>query len=741
MLVTNKESFMRLPFVKICLFLLLTLGGGLLMAADAEQGSNWPREIEIKEGVVVLYQPQPEKLEGNILKGRAAVSVEMTSRDQPVFGAIWFSAELRIDRSDRTAYMVDLDVDNIRIPEEDQDKAGALAALLEREIPKMNIPISMDNLLATLEVVDARASAAEQINTKPPKIVFSTEPAVLIPLDGKPQIREIEGSSIRRVINTPFTLLQDPASDTFYLYADEDTWYRAEDLQGSWQITSAVPASVAKLAPPAADSEPEEEAGSGAPPKVIVSTEPTELIVIDGKPEFSPVEGTQLLYVSNTESDLLMDINGQNYYVLLAGRWYTTRDLDGPWSYTAGEDLPTDFKAIPESSEVNTVLYAVPGTKAAEEAVLDAQMPQTAAVDPSKASLSVEYDGAPSFKDLDGTSLDYAVNTATPVILVDGRYYAVDEAIWFVADNPNGSWAVAREVPAEIYSIPPESPLYYVTFVRIYKAEPDVVYVGYTPGYTNTYIYNTTVVYGTGYYYPGWYGRYYYPRYSTWGFHVRYTPWGGWRFGFSYSSGPFHFYVGGGGWYRGGWWGPVPYRGYHRGYRHGYNHGYRNGFNHGYAAGYVAGRHRDVDNLYRSRKNVVRTQPATAALADRSRGRVASTRANNVYTDRDGNIYRDRGNDGWDKRTKDGWKKDDIQRPATQPDRPVTKPESRPQQLPEQRPQQRPESRPASRPSTQPSHSRDYSNDLNRSRDMRARGNQRTSSYNRARSGGGMRRR
>ena len=296
-------------------------------------------------------------------------------------------------------------------------------------------------------------------------------------------------------------------------------------------------------------------------------------------------------------------------------------------------------------------------------------------------------------------------------------------------------------MPAEIYSIPPESPLYYVTFVRIYKAEPDVVYVGYTPGYTNTYIYNTTVVYGTGYYYPGWYGRYYYPRYSTWGFHVRYTPWGGWRFGFSYSSGPFHFYMGGGGWYRGGWWGPVPYRGYHRGYRHGYNHGYRNGFNHGYAAGYVAGRHRDADNLYKSRKNVARTQPATAALADRSRSRVAGTRANNVYTDRDGNIYRDRGDDGWDKRTKDGWKKDDIQRPATQPDRPVAKPESRPQQLPEQRPQQRPESRPASRPSTQPSHSRDYSHDMNRSRDMRARGNQRTSSYNRARSGGGMRRR
>ena len=126
---------------------------------------------------------------------------------------------------------------------------------------------------------------------------------------------------------------------------DENTWYRAEAIEGPWQITSGVPAGVARLAPPAAESEAEldDETGSGPPPKVITSTEPTELIVIDGKADFSPVEGTQLLYVSNTESDLLMDIGAQNYYVLLAGRWYTSKDLNGPWAYTAGDDLPTDF--------------------------------------------------------------------------------------------------------------------------------------------------------------------------------------------------------------------------------------------------------------------------------------------------------------------------------------------------------------------------------------------------------------
>jgi len=44
-------------------------------------------------------------------------------------------------------------------------------------------------------------------------------------------------------------------------------------------------------------------------------------------------------------------------------------------------------------------------------------------------------------------------------------------------------WVVAASVPAVIYTIPASSPLHYVTYVRIYEATPQVVYVGYTPGY------------------------------------------------------------------------------------------------------------------------------------------------------------------------------------------------------------------------------------------------------------------
>ena len=67
--------------------------------------------------------------------------------------------------------------------------------------------------------------------------------------------------------------------------------------------------------------------------------------------------------------------------------------------------------------------------------------------------------------------------------------------MWFTASSVQGPWVVATSIPAAIYSIPPSSPLYYVTYVKIYDVTPQYVVVGYTPG-----------VYGHGCHHRG-YGR------------------------------------------------------------------------------------------------------------------------------------------------------------------------------------------------------------------------------------------
>jgi hypothetical protein len=75
--------------------------------------------------------------------------------------------------------------------------------------------------------------------------------------------------------------------------------------------------------------------------------------------------------------------------------------------------------------------------------------------------------------------------------------------------------------------------------VKVYGSTPEVVYVGYTPGYYGTVVSSstTTVVYGTGWYYTPyigpktWYG---YPYTYGVGAGFTYTTSSGWSFGFGY---------------------------------------------------------------------------------------------------------------------------------------------------------------------------------------------------------------
>jgi hypothetical protein len=269
--------------------------------------------------------------------------------------------------------------------------------------------------------------------------------------------------------------------------------------------------------------------------------------------------------MTNTNNDVFMNITDQQYYVLLSGRWYTSSSLKGPWIFRASDKLPADFAKIPVDSEKDDVLSSVAGTDQAQDAMMDAQIPQTAKIDRNTATAKVSYDGEPKFIAIEGTSLQYAVNTSSTVLLSDKTYYCVEKGIWYESASSKGPWKVAVARPVEVDKIPAAVPVYNVKYVYIYETTPQYVYVGYTSGYMGCYVYGGTVIYGTGYYYNPWYGPYYYPRPVTYGFSMHYNPWYGWSLGFHYSAGWFNFSVYGGG-YHGGYWGPPMYRPpyYHR---------------------------------------------------------------------------------------------------------------------------------------------------------------------------------
>ncbi len=213
---------------------------------------------------------------------------------------------------------------------------------------------------------------------------------------------------------------------------------------------------------------------------------------------------------TNTDADLFVYNPTQTYYYLAAGRWFKASDLKGPWTYTT-PDLPPDFANIPENSPAGRVLVSVPGTDEAKDAVLMAQVPTTATVDPKAAEQAkVAYNGNPEFKPIEGTSMEYATNTADKVIKLGDVYYLCLQGVWFMSPNATGPWTTADSVPKEIYTIPPSSPVYNVTYVTQSTTPEGTVQSSYTAGYLGTFITGAAVgailASGTGYYYPPYYG-------------------------------------------------------------------------------------------------------------------------------------------------------------------------------------------------------------------------------------------
>jgi hypothetical protein len=632
--------------------------------AGAAEDRGWPRTIDVPEARILIYQPQPDERQDNILTGRAAVSVTPKGKTEPVFGTIWLRCRMEIDREKRTVDLIDVTVPRARFPGSTPEMEQKLAAIVEKEVPKWDLTVSLDRLVASLRAVEQEKAYAENFNTQPPRIVYEPSPALLVLIDGEPVMRPVEGSELQRIVNTPYFLVFDGKE---YYLSGGAAWFSTSDLKGEWKTTKKPPKDVAEYysktqgqtSGKPSQKEPGKE-DKAKPPKIVVATEPTELISSKGEPKYAPITGTDLIYMTNTERDVFMDVAGQQYYVLLSGRWFRSKSLaTGPWEFVRADALPGEFRKIPEPSAKGEVLASVAGTPQAEEALLDAQVPQTAAIKRGEAKTKVEYDGKPKFEEIEGTKVEYAVNTTSQVLKVKGKYYVCDQAVWFAGDSPQGPWTVAEKVPQEIQEIPPSAPVYNTKYVHVYDSTPEVVYVGYMPGYVGCYPYYGTVVWGTGWYYPPYVSPYvYYPRPVTWGFSVHYNPYSGWSFGIGFSSGPFHFTFWGGGAY-GGYWGPV-YGGYPPPVHISGSPGGIGGVG-GVGGPGGAGSPRPTPypgtngNIYNRGENKGRNT-ATQDKKSRPASQPAAKTANNVYADRDGNVHR-RGSDGsWQTREGNSWK-------------------------------------------------------------------------------------
>ncbi len=633
--------------------------GGDPSAEGADPGADpWPRKVAAGDATITVYQPQISKWEQNRLEGRAAVAVENKAAPQPAFGVVALTARTEVDKERRLVTLEDFQVAGASFPSA-PDKTKEYLEVLRKALPGATRTIALDRLEANLAVTRAEARGKDQpVKNDPPRVIVSTRPAVLVLIDGRPALRQVEGSKLLRVINTRALLLFDETAAKYYLHL-LDRWMTAGDLTGAWAVAQDPPADLQALRDsfandprvdlfdnPAQDVK--EAFENGIVPVVHVSTVPAELIEMQGGPELAPIDGTKLLWVKNTTSQLLLDTADSKYYVLLSGRWFRARSLEGPWEFVAADKLPADFARVPETHPRGDVLSSVAGTPQAREALLANGVPQTAAIKRSEARIAPVFDGKPQLQPIEGTSLQYVVNTPTPMIQVaPDRCYALENGVWFAAPSLDGPWTVADSVPEAIYGIPTSSPLWYATNAYVYGSTPDYVYAGYTPGYFGTCVApEGVVVYGTGWNFAPWIGTAWYGRPWTYGWGARFgwTP-GGFGFGFGAGVGR-------------PWWGPAGWNASWGGTA--WRAGWERGWGGAYAGAHVNHVNFNNFNLYnRWGQGVHAGRTAVVGhgtvVAGYQRG------LNNIVAGADGGVYR-RTAGGWETHTAEGWRGIDAAR-------------------------------------------------------------------------------
>ena len=117
------------------------------------------------------------------------------------------------------------------------------------------------------------------------------------------------------------------------------------------------------------------------------------------------------------------------------------------------------------------MLASVPGTVQAQEALIQAQIPQQATLKRDTATLDVVYAGEPKFEPIPGTdACAYAVNTSFNVVRAGESLLRVLPGRMVRGAGADGRVDAGAAVPAVIYTIPPASPLYRCTYVQRLRA-------------------------------------------------------------------------------------------------------------------------------------------------------------------------------------------------------------------------------------------------------------------------------
>ncbi len=210
---------------------------------------------------------------------------------------------------------------------------------------------------------------------------------------------------------------------------------------------------------------------SNTPPAIVVATEPSLLVPVDGRPAWRAVPGTDLERAVNCPMTLVRT-RSQRLYLRFLDGYLESSSLAGPWRIAAKapQGMALAEKDAAENGEDGIFSpSAAEGRESGEGKAPDGPLsikdlrgktPRVHVADGPTELVLIE--GAPRYEAVPGTDLSFVSNTTANLFLrkADNMHYVLLSGRWFRSSSLQGPWShvPASELPAEFAAIPDASP-------------------------------------------------------------------------------------------------------------------------------------------------------------------------------------------------------------------------------------------------------------------------------------------
>src|SRR5205809_1189204 len=178
--------------------------------AEPRVDEAWPRKASRGDETISMYQPQVEAWEGDEVRAYAALALVSKTNKTTKYGVVWFTARTEIDKVNRQVTLDNFQITKVQFPTM-KNKEAVYQAFLQAKLPGKSKIIALDRLEAELTAIESEKSRIQSfpVNNEPPKVIFSTKPAILLLIDGPAKFRDVGGTDLQLLLNSKSTVVLD----------------------------------------------------------------------------------------------------------------------------------------------------------------------------------------------------------------------------------------------------------------------------------------------------------------------------------------------------------------------------------------------------------------------------------------------------------------------------------------------------------------------------------------------------